>query len=201
MIPKIEFVYSKMYDDRYRNNRNIQKILKRRKIKYPSPKKISNYVIKINKIWGKYEKTILKELERITKLKWKENKIKCYVVGQAIPFSDPLTIPIYKNITQFIDVLIHELIHQLFTQSGNMKKSEDAWNYVYIKYKKESFKTKIHIPLHAIHKYIYLKYFSGQRLSRDIKDCKHRIDYKLSWKIVQKEGYEKIINEWRKRIR
>jgi len=63
----------------------------------------------------------MKELSKITNLNWSEKQIICYVVGKAIPFSDPLTLPVYKKIDYAVDMLTHELIHRLFTQKSNQK--------------------------------------------------------------------------------
>jgi hypothetical protein len=80
----------------------------------------------VEKLWRRYEKKILKELSTITRLKWKSRFICCYVVSRCIPFSDPLTLPVYeKSQDYFIDTLVHELIHQLFTQ--NNEKLRKAW--------------------------------------------------------------------------
>ena len=81
----------------------------------------------MEKLWIKYEKKVLTELSKITRLKWKEKAINCYIVvrrGTYSAFSDPITMPIYPKIDWFIDVLIHESIHRLWTQEGNFKKSK-----------------------------------------------------------------------------
>jgi hypothetical protein len=75
-----------------------------------------------------------------------------------------------------------------------------AWKYIERKYKNESFKTRIHIPLHAIHTHIYLKFFGEERLRRDVEAISFLPDYKRSWEIVQKEGYKKIIQEFVKQV-
>jgi hypothetical protein len=142
----------------------------------------------------------MQELSRITDLKWKSKYIDCYVVGKCRPFSSPLTIPIYKNyMDYFIDVLIHELIHNLFIQ--NNRETIKAWQYFDKKYDKETKKTRTHIVLHSIHSYIYLKFFGEKRLKRDMEWISHLPDYRKSWKIVQKEGYKNIISEFVERIR
>ncbi len=197
MIPKIIFKYSWIYDQ---NWKEWIKIYKRKKGRYPSTKQILNYIEKVEKLWRKDEKKILEELSKVSGLKWRSKIIYCYVVGRCIPFSDPLTLSLYDKLDYFIDVLIHELIHQLFTQRGNMDKSKKAWNYINRKYRKESHTTRIHIPLHAIHSYIYLKFFDKKRLSRDIKRISFLPDYKKSWEIVEREGYEKIIKEFKRRV-
>jgi hypothetical protein len=103
-----------------------------------------------------------------------------------------------KKQDYFIDTLVHELIHQLFAQ--NSEKLRKAWKYIGRKYKKESFRTRIHIPLHAIHTHIYLKFFGKERLKRNVEIMSSLPDYKRSWEIVQKEGYKKIIQEFVKQI-
>lgn len=197
MIPKIIFKYSWVYDQ---NWKEWIKIYKRKKDKYPSAKQTLNYIEKVEKVWRKDEKNILKELSKVTGLKWKSKIIYCYVVGRCIPFSDPLTLPVYDKPDYFIDVLVHELIHQLFIQRGNIEKSKKAWDYINRKYRKEPLTTRIHIPLHAIHSHIYLKFFDKKRLIRDIKLISFLPEYKKSWEIVQREGYKKIIKEFKRRI-
>jgi hypothetical protein len=83
----------------------------------PSPRKILNYIKSVEKLWNKVGKKVLREISKVTSLKWKSKVIHCYVVGKCVPFSDPLTLPIYKEKDYFIDVLIHELIHQIFLKT------------------------------------------------------------------------------------
>ena len=196
--PEIIFKYSSVYD-----RRNKEAWLKqKKKLKdYPSSRKILNYIKKAEKLWNKEEKRILREISKVTHLKWKEEFIYCYVVGRCRPFSFPLTLPIYENnLNDFVDVLTHELIHRLFTQKRNREKTKKAWNYFNRKYKSESRVTKIHIQVQAIHSHIYLKFFGKRRLKRNIKRISFRSDYKKAWDIVQKEGYQKILKEFSKRI-
>jgi len=192
-IPKIIFKYSWIYDQTWKEG-----LIGKKSKKYPSSRQILNYIKKIEKLWGKEEKRVLLELSKISHLKWKSKFIYCYVVGRCRPFSDPLTVPVYeKHPDYFIDVLTHELIHNLFIQ--NFERMEKGWRYFYRKYKKESERTKHHILLHAIHAHIYLKFYDEKRLKRDI-DFPIR-DFKKSWQIVQKERYKNIINEFVKRVK
>lgn len=198
-IPKIIFSYSWIYDN---NWRKWITLYKNKKGKYPDSKETLSYIKKVSSLWGRYDKKILSELSKITGLKWKKKMIKCYVVGKCVPFSDPLTLPVYQGEENyFIDVLTHELIHQLFTQEGNLEKSKEAWKYMDERYKEETHTTRIHIPLHAIHSHIYMMFFDKKRLNRDIKYISFLPDYKRSWEIVQREGYKNIINEFRRGIR
>jgi len=193
-IPVVIFKYSWIYDQTWKEG-----LIEKKSKKYPSSRRILNYIKKVEKLWRKEKKRVLLELSKITHLGWKSKVIYCYVVGRCRPFSDPLTMPIYEKYPDyFIDVLTHELIHQLFIQ--NEKELEKSWHYIWRKYKRETDNTKIHIPLHAIHSHIYYKFFNEKRIKRDIKFISFLPDYKKSWQIVQKEYYQNIINEFVKRV-
>ncbi len=196
--PRIIFKYSRIYDE---NWKKWIKVYKRNFGEPPSFQEIQDYIGKIELLWRGQEKKVLKELSKISKLRWKSEFIYCYVVGKCVPFSEPLTLPVYKKEPNlFIDNLIHELIHRIFNEKGNMEKAKLAWTYLKEKYKDESRKTRIHIPLYAIHSHIYLKFFGRERLERDIKRTRFLPDYKRAWEIVQREGYKDILREFQKRI-
>jgi len=194
MIPKINFRYSWVYDQQWKI---WSKNLKSRPKEYPSCEDILDYLTKIEKIWKSLSKKILIELSDVIRLKWHSKEIQCYVVGSCKPFSDPLTIPIYNDKKWFLDVLIHELIHRLFVENKNLIDSKKAWEYLDDKYKEESKIIRVHILLYAIHTHIYLKFFGKDRLLRNIKTMKSHKDYSKSWDIVEKEGYENIIKEFK----
>ena len=199
MIPKIEFRYSWVYDNRYRESKKLQDILKKQGKTYPSPEKIGKYIERIKQIWGRIEKKTLDKISRIYGLNWNEEKIKCYIVGFGRPFSDPLTMKLYNNKNDFIDTLTHELMHQI--QIQNSEKTKKWWKYIGDKYKSETILTKNHILLHAVHWQLYLDLYNKNRLEKEIKISGSYPDYKKSWEIVKREGYENIINEFKKRIR
>ncbi|MCD6489934.1 MAG: hypothetical protein J7K20_04335 [Thermodesulfobacterium sp.] len=193
---KITFKYSRIYNEIWKEGFLVRNPGE----SYPSEKKILNYIKKIEKLWREYERKVLTELLNVTHLKWNVRSIYCYVVGRCKPISDPLTVPLYeKHPDFFIDMLIHELIHYLFSQEGNLKKTKKAWDYFQRKYKKESPKTIIHIPLQAIHTHIYLKFFNKRRLKRNVTRDQQFKNYHRAWQIIQKEGYKNIINEVVKR--
>ena len=153
MIPKIVFRYSWVYD--IKNKERLDEY--RKNLSYPKQAKIENYIKEINKEWKKIERRILFHISKITKIKWKEKEIICYVVGRTMPISEPLTMEIYeKRIDWFIDVMIHELIHRLFCQND---KTIGLFYNLSKKYKKD-YGTTVHIVLNAIHKDVYLKFFN-----------------------------------------
>ena len=194
-IPRVEFRYSQVYDEKYRKNKELMKFLRKKRDKYPSQKKIIKYKRKIEKIWVKEGRKILLELSKITGLKWKEDII-CYVIGRGRPFSDPLTMRIYPNVNDFVDTLTHELIHNLGMQ--NSDKTKYWWRFVDKKYKNETGLTKSHIFLQAVHWKLLLNFYDKRRLNRNIKRDTVK-DYQISWEIVTNEGFQNIIDTFKER--
>ncbi|MFH1503595.1 MAG: hypothetical protein ABIE36_02975 [Candidatus Diapherotrites archaeon] len=171
---------------------------------------INSFLNKIKPLWKKKEKEIFPYCEEITGLKWKKKEIPAYIIkiSSLMPISDPLTIPIQlesENRTnslspdRFIDMLIHEIIHNLFIQ--NEKETGDYFDFIMKKYKDEDFDTSIHLLLHAIHKKIFLKYFGKERLEEEIEMNSFYPAYKKSWEIVNERGEDDIIQEFKNHIK
>jgi hypothetical protein len=190
MIPKINFVYSRVYD----NNWQIWKNAYNKKIENESDKfTIKEYFNLINNEWIKNEYLILNEISKILNLKWKNKFIKCYIIREGVAFSDPLTIPVKETVSLFIDILTHELIHIIITQ--NKEITLKPLRTFKEKFENESEITKVHIIIHAILKHIYLKILGKDRLKRDIERHTKNKHYEKAWIIVEEIGYENIINE------
>jgi len=204
MIPKIEFRWSFIYQEEIH-------LLKNEKYNRDVWEKyVESFIHKLKKEWNKNGYDILKYMEQITGLKWKENKIICYVIKMSEfgPISDPLTIPIQlkhkKNIftlttKRFFDILIHELIHNLFIQNKD-KLSKYFDSLINKKYKNLSWNIAIHVPVHAIHKEIFDKFFEKRRFKEEIEACSYYPEYKKAWDLVISEGSKKIIEDLRKSL-
>lgn len=167
---------------------------------------VYSFLRKVEPKWRKVEKNLFDYCEKITGLKWKIEEIPAYVVkiSSIMPFSDPLTIPIQLKSGEkifsltperFIDMLIHELIHNLFIQ--NEREMGSYFDFVLKKYDQEEFDTSIHLLLHSVHKKIFLKFFGVKRLNQEIKMNEFYPAYRRSWKIVNTLGENKIIQEFR----
>ncbi len=199
MIPKIEFRYSRIYDEGYRNSSVITKFLKEKNKSYPSHKKLILYSEKVNKDWNENGRKILKEISRVFGLKWKEKKIICYIIGAGRPFSDPLTIGFREKIEDFRDTLTHELIHQI--QIQNKLKMKKWLNYIYKKYEKENPVVKSHILLDAILYKVLENIYDEKKLNKVIKNDSRFDGYKRAWEIVKKETPDKIIEKFKEVVR
>ncbi len=203
MKPKLEFIYSSIYQEVIHSP-----YLESEKYDYEKYEDfVKDYISKIKDIWKNIEKEVFNYVEEISNLNWKEDSIKLYVIKRSffLAFSDPLTIPIELDIGEkvitltherFIDMLIHELIHNLFIQNKE-KIGKYFTTFLPKKYEKESLVTQAHILLHALHKKIFLKLFDKKRLDLEIEMNAYYPDYKRSWEIINEIGEDKIIQEFK----
>ena len=201
MISKVEFRWSWIYEQAYHSQ-----TLKSKEFNYEKYlKKTTKFISKVKKDWKPIENRIFKILPIETGLEWKEKKVVCYLIKRSalFPISDPLTIPIelegekifVLNSKRFIDMLIHELIHNLFIQ--NEEKTEKYFQKIFENYPKEEFDTIIHLIIHALHKKIILQIFDDKRLKEEIRNNQFYPAYKRSWEIVNEKGEDEIIREFK----
>lgn len=204
MVPEIEFRWSFIYQEEI--HLSEEEDYDRGKW----GKSVNSFISKLKHELESKGKDILKYMENITGLNWNEKKIICYVIKMSRfgPISDPLTIPIQLKhgkdvfiltIERFFDMLIHELIHNLFIQ--NKDKLDNHFDSLINKrYKNLSWNCAIHVPVHAIHKEIFDEFFEKRRFEGEIEACSYYPDYKNAWDIVLKEGSKKIIGKLRKSL-
>lgn len=206
-IPKIIFKYSGAYNRFHKEwlKAYASEEFKSHNRKFSSAEKelkvLDNYKRRVCTVWNNHEKDILQELSEISSLNWEEEIIECYIVYVGMTISNPLTMHTFKEDSDFVDFLTHEMIHRLFMEPENLKRTKTAWKYIDRKYRNESEKTRLHIPIQALHNHIFLKFFNKERLERHIKKFNYFPDISRAWQIVQKEGYQNILREFTKRIR
>jgi len=201
---KIDFVWSFIYEEQMHLPEGS--FYDRNK----AEKEVLEFIKLLRKDWKPIEKDVLLYIEKVSGLKWKKEELKCYVVSLSkhMPISDPLTISIkFKageeifELTKerFLDMMIHELIHNLFIQNSNVLTSYFK-NLINGKYGSTNWNTAIHIPLHAIHEKVFLKFFSKERFDEELESCSYYPEYKESWEIVMKEKSDKILEDMRRSI-
>ena len=109
---KVNFFYSEPYD------RMLTDMLGN---SFPNeqPMIIKKYQKNLESCWKKEENKIIKEIEKISNLKFKSN-VDCYIVNDMFydAISNPFTIRIEKDLGRIKSILIHELIHILFVQNS-----------------------------------------------------------------------------------
>lgn len=155
------------------------------------------------KAWQPIETEILQGLSDILGLKFSQNIIDVYIAPWFHAFSDPMVIGVIFKPDVFIDTLTHELVHRLLTDNTTIPYHtnilEPEWKKLFGK--NHSFTTLVHIPVHAVHKAIYLDVLKQpKRLRRDIKaNSDHSAtDYVAAWDYVEKHGYMEIIEKLKK---
>jgi hypothetical protein len=110
-----------------------------------------------------------------------------------------MVIGVMREPDQFIDTLTHELIHRLLTDNTSLPfdtKYLSRWGKLFGK--DHTFGTLVHIPVHAVHKAVYLDILNEpDRLERDVQENKSAKaeDYIAAWEYVEKHGYRAIIDK------
>lgn len=195
MLPKLEFVYSGIYDTVFSGSKTVSY---RKRIEGMKLAK------KLQKVWDRHSKRILSCMSKITGLKWPKSYIECILSFNApYSFSHPLTLKIYKRIPieRCIVVLIHELAHILLWGNREKVKFPRSNAKIYKKYKNESYQTKLHFPVYAI-EILTIKKVFGKNAEKYLRIAKwweisqkslRAKNYKKSWEIVEKEGPENVI--------
>lgn len=190
-VPTVQFRYSWIYDQVSHRNWLLEH---KGKGSYPNQKTVLRYRARLEHAWKKDGPRILRYISKTTGIPWDDREIFCYVVGRVIPFSDPMTMPVYKKwpIELAVDVLTHECIHRLLCQPHSSDRVDRVIRLLKRRYKKISFNTLCHIPVHAIHAMVYRTLFSEKRMQRDRDSIKLR-DYQRAWKIVDELGADNIV--------
>ncbi len=200
-IPKVRIEYSWLLEEaasgHIRKGLNIE-------VPIAPPEVTKKRVKDYKKAWDPYEKKILRAIQKVTGLKFKQNYIDVYIAPFFAAFSDPLVIGTRNEPDAFVDVLTHELIHRICednTKYPFMK--EPDWAKVFGKDYSEN--TLAHIQVHAIHKAIYLDYLKEpERLERDIhssRTYRNAESYKEAWDYVEKNGYKEVIKQFKRAYR
>lgn len=161
-------------------------------------KRITSY----QKAWQPVENKVLKGITEALDLEFRQNIIDVYIAPWFRAFSDPMVIGVVQEPDLFIDTLTHELIHRLLTDNTSIPHDTlllSEWEKLFGK--KHGFGTTVHIPVHAVHKAIYLDVLKApERLERDIANNKQyeATDYIKAWEYVDRHGYKDIIEKLKK---
>jgi hypothetical protein len=200
MIPKVSFEWSWIYQTEI-GNLNVKE-------EYDHGKDetyVLDFIEKVEEQWKPLESKVFIYMSDLTGLDWKKGRMDCFVlkIGAFTPISHPLTIPIKfqaqdgevfaLSVERYVDMLVHELIHNLFIQ--NEKKLAKYFEYLFDHYKEEPFNTILHLPVHAIHEKIFYELFNKGRLEAEKEACKDYSDYNRSWEVVSKEGADSILKK------
>ncbi len=195
MIPKIEFIYSKEYDDVFRE---LWYLSNTSWSKYVSDEiSIQKYINeKIKPEWKIYEDMILTKIAEIWIYKRTETIIPIYIIWKATWLwswtSKPMTIWVIKKPELIIDIITHELIHHYLDLWW--KNIIDYYKLSNINYKSDN-NTVIHIILYAMQYYIYKDIPKQWEYTLEILN-KQNANYNWFINKAKEIWFEKIINDY-----
>lgn len=168
-----------------------------------SYEEIEEIVKAYQQAWNPLESKVLTGMCSVLGLDFRKNIIDVHIAPWFSAFSDPLIIGIMNKPDVFIDTLTHELLHCLLTDNVQTKYDRNTrlkhWESLFGK--DHSFSTLIHIPVHAVHKHIYLDVLNDpERYNRDVKNNKkhNALDYIKAWEYVDSNDYMQIIDKLKK---
>jgi hypothetical protein len=201
-IPKIRIMFSwLLYNE-------ASKVLHQRYAKkgekLMSYEACEDWAEKYRQEWTKYNDTILADMCQPLDLKFRQSDIEVTLAPWFKPISQPLIIGYNYGADEFVDILTHELIHVLLTDNNKYSFWGKTFDDVLVTKWKKLFgedhdsNTLLHIPVHAVHKYIYLDVLHEEsRLERDQKwyENDSSSPYFQSWRYVDGHDYKEIISQ------
>lgn len=165
----------------------------------PTQEQCYEWTENYRKEWAKYEDAIVPALTNLLGVQFRQPVIDVALAPGIRAMSDPLILNFMHYPDQFVDSLTHELIHILLTDNNkySLKDSkqkvrlDEAWAKLFGKHE---FDALVHIPVHAVHKCIYLDVVKEpERLGRDKQSVKGDKQYTDAWDYVEAHDYRKIV--------
>jgi len=159
---KIDFVYSTIYD-------NLLTEMSRKEFSVEQMKEMEFYKEEFEATWKKEEGKTIREIEKISKLKFKGNKT-CFLVYNMkfAAISNPLTIKRESHLERAKTILIHELIHILL--EDNRRKIIKLIDKIY---PEETHEFKIHVPVLLVTRKVVENLY-GKRVVEEILEDEMR---------------------------
>jgi hypothetical protein len=181
MKPQIKIKYGKLLDPFFIG------YVENKYPEYSIPQKedVLEKVKLFKNVWDKKGDIILDFIIKNTGLEYKRNIIDCYIVT-ATPrdMSSPLIIRSRYNEKEFLYIILHELIHNIF--SDNKVKYN-------IEFKEDNQTIKNHVVLFLLIKKYYLEIEKDENFLNEIREKSNdpkNIDYKKAWEIVDTLDYK-----------
>jgi hypothetical protein len=196
MKPEINIFYSRLIDPIFvfycQNNPDLKR-LGWNDWSPPPVEEVLRRVRIFKDEWSKLEDKILTGMSTISGLNFRGRVIDVHVVsGNPRQMSNPMIMSSALPVGDFINTLIHELIHRLF----GINKLGKVDDYLPEKYSSETETVRKHVIVHAILKHIYLDILAEpNRLKENMESCKkHKTnDYVRSWEITDELDYMEVI--------
>ncbi|MCH7529792.1 hypothetical protein IIB50_01610 [Patescibacteria group bacterium] len=187
LLPKITIKYGKLIDPFFKDSveKNYPDYI------FPSIEEVKKKVELFKEEWNSNGEKLLTAIFDITGLQFVRSHIDVFVVT-ATPrdMSAPFIIRSRYTPEEFVDMMLHELLHVLF---GDNKLR-------FLKIEGESDRTLNHIEVFAVLTKLYKDTINDEIRLGKVRDKSYKgnnLEYKRAWELVDKIGYEKIIKELR----
>ncbi len=204
-LPEIRINFSRLL---YNGEcRHLDLVLNNGKSMIASPEKYEARTEEYRKAWANYQTTILRGMTEVLELSFYRPVIDVTLAPYFGHKSTQLIINFGPDPDRFVDVLTHELLHVLQTDNNKHQtlgphSTVDLmaeWRRLFGEHERV---TLVHIPLHAIHKYIYLNVLKApKRLERELSSLRNFQTggaYIQAWEYVNERDYRGIVDEIRK---
>jgi len=199
-LPEIRINFSRLL---YNGEcRRLDLMMNNGESKIASPETFEAKTEAYREAWANYETTILRGMIEVLELSFYRLVIDVTLAPYFGHKSTPLIINFRPDPDTFVDVLTHELLHVLQTDNNKHQtlgphQTVDLvaeWRKLFGEHGQL---TLVHIPVHAIHKYIYLDVLKApERLERDISSAKNSETgsaYAQAWEYVNERDYREIV--------
>lgn len=152
---------------------------------FPTEEAVQEKVVLFRKAWSEYEDKFFSGIESLG-LEFKRNYIEVYVVAAINrDMSAPLVIRSRYDEKEFISILFHELLHNLFNDVRIVKAYED-----------ESDQTRNHIYVFAMMEYLFRDILNEPEridIEKSHSGPDKNVEYYMAWQIVENDGYRAIL--------
>ena len=170
----IEFVYSPVYDELFTS-------MKKKKYSKEQFVDMEKFTAQLESFWEKEGNKIRKEIEKVSKLKFKGD-IKCFIVKDmdfnAISF--PFTLRYNKDFEVIKGTLIHELIHVL------LRDNKKVLDLVRNKFGYEDYDFKVHFPVLLIQRRVTENLYGKDYFKKVLMQEKDIDELGYEWERVNK---------------
>ena len=171
---KLNFQYSQVYDELLtymsRNHFDTSQVIE-----------LEIFTIKLAKYWQNIHDKIVKEIEKISGLKF-NNNVDCFIVKHLgyRAISEPFTIKMNKDFNYLTAILVHELVHHLIKDNSKILK------LVNTKFAHEENDFKIHFPVLLVERKVIENLFGDKFFKNIMKKDDHNPDLAYEWEEVNR---------------
>ncbi len=172
---KINFQYSPIYD-------NLLTDMSNKKFSQEQMKEMLFYKEELEATWEKEERKIVREVEKVSKLKFRGNK-DCFLVYNMkyAAVSKPLTLKRESHLERAKTILIHELVHILLEENR-----DKVTKIIEKTYPKDTVEFKIHIPVLLITKRVIENLYGDGLFQEILQDEMKRPVLNSAWPEVNR---------------